>query len=517
MKDIKERIEDILNKYPENSLANDSKENLISQLSIYHEELIYQNEELKYINAKLEETKKNYETIFFNSPVAYLILDENLSIKNFNNEASYLLEEEELNEINFTKFISREFQDNFYLFIKKLFINRNANDIFDILIKNQDKHIKINANIVSTDDNLFLLFTLTNITREINYQKEIELLNNKDALTGLYNRRAFDKILPIIDKTEDSLPLGVIFCDVNGLKLINDTFGHKSGDFLLKSTGDILKKACRQSDFIARLGGDEFIILLPRFSQDKLQDKLRHLESISKEINIYDFSLSISFGYSIKKTQDESLIDIIKVAEDNMYKNKLFISASQRQQIIQGIISTLHEKHPREEKHSERVSFYLVEFGKALNFDETKLINLKIAGLLHDIGKIAIDYSILDKNGPLTENEYMEIKKHTDIGFRILKSAGAFIDIIDMVLSHHERVDGRGYPRGLKGDQILPEVKMLTICDSFDAMISERPYKRPLNLDIALSELTKGRGSQFDDELVDIFINKVIPRIEGIF
>lgn len=513
MEDIKERIELILKNNLVRTLESETKEKLISQLSIYHEELAYQNEELKQINLRLEEISKSYETIFFNSPVAYLILDEDLIIENFNTEAIVLLGEEKLKKMNFTKFISRDFQDDFYLFSKKLLKYQNSSSIIDIQIKDRKKHIKINANILKIKEKNHLLFALINITSEINYQNEIEILNNKDPLTELNNRRALEKIINKYENNETVLPLGIIFCDLNGLKLANDTFGHKCGDHLLKATGDVLKKACRQTDFIARLGGDEFIVILPKISDEKLKEKLAILKKLSKEVRIHEMDLSISFGYSIKKTKGESLVELIKIAEDNMYKNKLFITASQRQQVIKGIITTLHEKHPREEQHSERVSHYLVEFGKALNFDETKLINLKMAGLLHDIGKIAIDYSILDKVGLLTVEEFGEIKKHTDTGYRILKSAGAFADIIEMVLSHHERVDGKGYPRGLKGEEILQEVKMLTICDTFDAMISERPYKKPLSLEASIEELTRGKGSQFDGELVELFISRVIPKI----
>jgi len=178
--------------------------------------------------------------------------------------------------------------------------------------------------------------------------------------------------------------------------------------------------------------------------------------------------------------------------------------------VIEGISATLHEKHPREEEHSRRVSGLAVQLGKALHLEDSVLVNLQTAGLLHDIGKIALDYRMIEKSSGLTEEEYAEVKKHSEIGYRILMTSGSFGDITGMVLSHHERMDGKGYPRQLKAGEIMLEARILCICDAFDAMTSNRPYRQALSVQEAVDELRRGSGQQFDGSLVKVFIEEVI-------
>lgn len=224
--------------------------------------------------------------------------------------------------------------------------------------------------------------------------------------------------------------------------------------------------------------------------------------------------LSISFGYCTKTIPNEDIQKIIRIAEERMYRDKLFKNTSQRKEIINGIISTLHAKHKREEAHSKRVSRLTEMLAIELQFDEALVVKMKTAGLLHDIGKIAIDYSILDKSCQLTEKEYQEIKKHSEIGFRILRDSAEFGDIADIILSHHERVDGKGYPRGLSNHQIRLESKMLAMCDAFDAMISERPYKEKSSIKDAVNELMVNADTQFDGKLVKVFVERVVPKLD---
>jgi putative nucleotidyltransferase with HDIG domain len=203
------------------------------------------------------------------------------------------------------------------------------------------------------------------------------------------------------------------------------------------------------------------------------------------------------------------MLEVLKKAEDYMYKKKLFESPSMRGKTIDTIITTLHEKNPREEQHSLRVSQICENMGIILGMSEDEIRELKSVGLLHDIGKIAIDEGILNKNGKLTSEEMEEIRKHPEIGYRILSTVNELSEMADYVLAHHERWDGFGYPKGLKGDEIPKQSLIIAIADAYDAMISDRSYRKALTKEYALSELIKNAGTQFSEDYVKIFVDQV--------
>ena len=183
-----------------------------------------------------------------------------------------------------------------------------------------------------------------------------------------------------------------------------------------------------------------------------------------------------------------------------------------RGKTINAIITTLHEKNKREEQHSHRVSMLCESMAKALALPEDRIKELKTAGLLHDIGKIAIEENILNKPGKLTNEEWEEIKRHPEIGYRILSTVNDMSEMAEYVLYHHERYNGMGYPKGLKGEEIPLQSRIIAIADTYDAMVSERSYRGALPEEVAIKELAINAGIQFDLELVEIFIEKVLNR-----
>ncbi|MDW7668911.1 MAG: HD-GYP domain-containing protein, partial [Bacillota bacterium] len=337
-------------------------------------------------------------------------------------------------------------------------------------------------------------------------QDKIEYLSFYDQLTGLYNRRFFEVELERLD-SDRNLPISLIMADVNGLKLINDAFGHKYGDELLIKAAKALQEVCRQEDIISRVGGDEFVILLPKTDRETAKEIVNRIAKNIKDIKIKDLNMSIALGYGTKEKEIQSLEEIYTEAENRMYKNKLFRSSNIKGNMVSTILNTIYHSNPREKIHSTSVSKLSEHMADALGLNEEMKTDLKVAGLLHDIGKVAVDKSILNKIQKLTSKEWEEIKNHSDIGYRILSSVNNLSPIAEYVLHHHERWDGDGYPKGLRGEEIPYISRIVAVCNAYDAMTREEPYREPMTKKEAIKELRANSGTQFDPEVVKVFIN----------
>lgn len=367
--------------------------------------------------------------------------------------------------------------------------------------------VKININEIGETE-------ITGVSRNINTRKHSEekilYMNSHDYLTTVFNRRFFEKQLKIINRKEN-YPLSIVLLDVNGLKLINDSFGHITGDKLLIKLASIIKAMSRTNDIVARIGGDEFVMLLPLTSEEDTEEIITQIKQKTSNEEIEGITISVSAGFATKTHNNSTIEEIFKYAENNMYRNKLYESSSARNKTIDVVINTLYEKSPREMQHSRRVSQISKQIAIAMGFDENNINKMIVAGLMHDIGKIGIDEGILNKTGRLTELEWEEMKKHPEIGYRILSSANEFSEISDYVLQHQERWDGKGYPQGLSGQDIFIQARIITIADSFDAMTSDRSYRKKLSYIEAADEIKKCAGTHFDPELVHIFLSQCLP------
>lgn len=353
--------------------------------------------------------------------------------------------------------------------------------------------------------------THTDITSKKKEQEEVLYLSYCDQLTGLYNRRYFENKLKEID-IEANLPITLIMADVNGLKLVNDSFGHNLGDELLKKAADVIKRGCRTSDIISRLGGDEFVAILINTNSLQAEQIIKRINKIALKEKVGAIDISISFGYETKTNPKENIHDIFKNAEDYMYRHKLYESSSIRNKTIDLIMNTLYEKSYREMQHSKRVSEICEAMAVRMNFDKDKVNQIKIAGLMHDIGKMGIEENILNKPYKLSEDERREVRRHPEIGYRILSSSNEFSEIAEYVLKHHERFDGKGYPGGFKGEEISIQSRIIAISDAYDAMTSNRPYRKGMSSEDALAEIKRCSGTQFDPDLTDIFINMALEK-----
>jgi diguanylate cyclase (GGDEF)-like protein/putative nucleotidyltransferase with HDIG domain len=349
-----------------------------------------------------------------------------------------------------------------------------------------------------------IVISFKDITEERNIKKQLEYSAFNDYLTGLNNRRYYELYLQKLD-VKNNYPVSIIMADINGLKLINDAFGHSVGDKLLIEASKILKANVKKDQLLARIGGDEFVIVLPKTDSKDTSKLIQKIKKQIAKVMINSIQLSISFGYSTITDSSKTVHDIFRNAEDIMYREKLLEIPSMRSSAIETILQTLYEKDTRSEEHSRKVSMISERLAYALDLTMQDVSEVKTAGLLHDIGKIIISSEILLKEGKLTNDEYEIMKTHSEIGFRILNSTQNMRSISNIVLNHHERWDGKGYPRGIKGKDIPLKSRIITVADAYDAMTSKRYYRKTLNKKEALKELIKYKGTQFDETIVDVF------------
>ncbi|MDD4316532.1 MAG: diguanylate cyclase, partial [Clostridia bacterium] len=351
--------------------------------------------------------------------------------------------------------------------------------------------------------------THIDITEIKNKEEKIKYLNYHDQLTGVFNRRYYEETIGKLINP-GNLPLAIIMADVNGLKLTNDAFGHLSGDKLLTRVAEIIESEARPHDIVARIGGDEFVVLMPRANSIDAENTVKRINESIQDFKVDNIVISVSFGWATKKDDDEDFTEVYKRAEYRMYRNKLSERSSKRSQSIRIIFKTLQEKSEQEKLHSERVSYYCSQLAKQMQLSFNEISEVETAGLMHDIGKIGIDEQVLNKTEKFTDSDWRAMKKHSEIGYRILSSANEFNVIADYVLYHHERWDGKGYPRGLKGESIPVASRILSIADSYDAMVSERCYKKALSKEVAAAEIINSAGTQFDPDIAAIFVEKVL-------
>ena len=354
---------------------------------------------------------------------------------------------------------------------------------------------------------------IVGVTRNIEERKktetEILYLSYHDQLTGLKNRRFFDEIIKELENKK-CLPLTLIMADVNGLKLTNDAFGHKAGDLVLMKVADILNRHCRDFDYSARIGGDEFVLLLPETDTATAEMMLKQINKSIAEERAKDEIISVSIGFAVRSKPSEEIDDIFKKAEDDMYRHKLAESSSIRSKTINIIMNTLYEKNGREMLHSKRVGELCETIAETLGFDSNAVNQLRLAGLMHDIGKIGIEEKILNNTSKLDKEEWTQIKRHPEIGYRILSSVNEFSEIADHVLAHHERWDGKGYPQKLKGEEISLQARIISLADAYDAITSDRPYQKAFTQEQAAAEIQRCAGTQFDPRIAKIFLEEVL-------
>lgn len=371
-----------------------------------------------------------------------------------------------------------------------------------------------------------------------------------DELTHLYNHHHFNEILEQETKkaTRYNRPLGLILVDIKNFSAINEAYGHAEGDRLLAKTANIIRTTVREVDIAARFGDNAFAVILP---ESDMTAALRVGERLSKALDVIknnyekaETRIAVCIGISALAEGIETKEDILRVALTALTESKKkgqictgVDSHEQTKEIKENrqIIEQLHEKLlaigkeaergafqsilkvlneiPFQKKqlvaHSERVAFFAERLANKIAANGNAQV-IHRAGLLHDVGKLAIDAEILNKATKLSVEETDLLHQHPVFGSQIIGNVSFLMQEIECVLGHHERFDGKGYPSGLKGNNIPLGARIISISEAWDTMVSPQPYRpTPLTLDGALSELKKGAGKQFDPELVELFASLI--------
>ena len=340
------------------------------------------------------------------------------------------------------------------------------------------------------------------------YEERITYLSFHDKLTGLYNRAYFEEEIQKRDNIRN-LPLSIIIGDVNNLKTINDTFGHQHGDQLLIRIAEVLKSCFRRSDVISRWGGDEFSIILPNTTREKGIEIINRVKQECQRRSTLTLPLSISFGIATKETSSENINAIVSEAESRMYRHKIFERQVSDSVLIVSMKRALQQKKYDTEEYRQNYIDCATKFGETLQLEKTELNRLILLSAICDIGKIAISEEIILKKGWLSGEEWEEIKRHPEIGFRIARTSPELSSVAEAILYHHEFWDGQGYPQGIKGDDIPLLSRIIHIVDAYQAMTNERPYRRAMSKEEAVEELRRRRGCQFDPQLTQKFIEMI--------
>ena len=364
---------------------------------------------------------------------------------------------------------------------------------------------KIVAAPESETDPFLVMMILTDISAQLEAEAKIEFLSYHDALTGLYNRAHVDFALTEIFRQNKS-PLSIIMADMNGLKLVNDVFGHLQGDSMLCRVAEVLRQVARQEDVLIRWGGDEFLLLLPCVEEQECFAMCEEIRIRCTQIAGEAVPLSIALGTATQMQSSLIFNDLFSLAESRMYKDKLQKSKEFRQTVLQVFQTSLNDARLEKKEHLQRVGKLAVAFAEHLEPDfavESKKSLQRLAEL-HDIGKVAIAANLLGKESALTEEERKIVQKHSEIGYRLAQAIGE-IEVAELILAVRERWDGSGYPYRLKGEEIPFYVRLFAIVDAYDVMTHDQPYRKALSTEKAQAEILACQGRQFDPALAEQF------------
>ncbi len=365
------------------------------------------------------------------------------------------------------------------------------------------KYFEWHTTYIGKDSEGFKLFlsTANNVTEQITRERELTYESYLDDLTGLHNRRYYAMMLKKYDTMHD---VGIVLGDINGLKLINDVFGHQSGDELLGRFGDILKSHFPKNAVIARLGGDEFVVLLTDYAATDIQTIITSIKHELK--NVYEEIVpSVAVGQTAKRP-NETMREAFARAENKLYKDKIHENNNQTDAMIYSLRRALIKRTDENSDHINNLRALSKPIVESLSLDKSTQEELDQLIELHDIGKISIDSSIFKTTSTLSNAQKSEIRRHCEIGYRIANALPKHKNVAYSILTHHENVDGSGYPFGLTSEEIPLIARIFRVIDSYDIMCTHKHYKDAVSKEKAIEELNRLKGIYYDPHVVDALV-----------
>ncbi|MDR3592457.1 MAG: diguanylate cyclase [Negativicutes bacterium] len=461
---------------------------------------------------ELEQSRRTAEEIFNAAGDGFMVTDEDGNILGVNRRLTEMFgySEDEFKQQGIVLISTPPHKEGALAKIRKTLVEGDVSLINERETHDRNGHrlvVEINNTRVVIKGKTRCLSVMRDITARKQLEEKMEFLRERDLMTGAYNRSHFETDMARIQNS-DHLGIGLFVCDVDGLKLINDTLGHAQGDELLKRVAHILETGIKLPDYVARIGGDEFASVLfgPTCDQMEKLDEYYHHEVDAYNAEFPHLPLSLSLGWAM----DEEIANVetvFKTADNNMYRRKMHQSQSVRSSIVQAMMKALQAKDFVTEGHADRLGDLMEEMGNRLSLSQGATADLRLLAQFHDIGKVGIPDSILKKPGKLTNDEKTVMRQHCEIGFRIAKASQDLAPIADWILKHQEHWNGGGYPLGIKEEQIPLPCRILAIIDAFDAMTNDRPYRKAMSLADAFDEILRCAGTQFDPLLAKEFVS----------
>ena len=362
----------------------------------------------------------------------------------------------------------------------------------------------------------YVICSADDVTERNRKEEKIRYLTFHDSLTGLYNRTFYEEEIRRLD-VERKLPLSIITCDVNGLKFVNDIFGHHIGDRLLVKVAKNLKSATRTEDIVARWGGDEFVVLLPNTSKKEVLRITERINELMMDQTVEFIPVSLASGFATKESNRENIQQILKKAEERMYRDKSNTKDNKNDSLLKRFTKKFEGLEFKDLQHTPEMHKNGKRLGIALKLDKREQKRLDLLIKYHDIGKISIPRNVLEKGAPLTDREWEQYKDHVEIGYRIAKTIPELGSVAKEILHHHENFDGKGFPGTRQGKEIPYLSRILAVLDIYDGLGSsiyylqdqEEYFKAPLSNEEVKEEIQNRSNTFFDPEIVQVFMEKV--------